>query len=300
MIGRKRISTGECVFQGINYVLFTVITLLCIFPFYYIFVLSISDNKLVSLGQVMLYPKGIHFMNYVNVLKIKGFLRAGGISLARTIIGPFLTVFTSAFMGYSFAKKEFWMRKVWYKFLVITMYFNVGLIPTYLNIRNLGLTDKFWIYIIGFVAPYYIILCKTFIEALPESLEESAKLDGAGYLNTFFCIIFPLSMPITATICVFSAVGHWSSYMDTLLYVRNSRLYTLQYVLYNYLNSAQYLSQIMRESSGSTTGVELSTAITATSVKMTVTMVVTLPVLFVYPFFQRYFVKGIMIGAIKG
>ncbi|HBP37451.1 MAG TPA: ABC transporter permease [Clostridiales bacterium] len=207
----------------------------------------------------------------------------------------------STWMGYSFSKKEFWLRGFWYKVVIVTMYFSAGLIPVFLNFRNLGLVNKFWIYIIGFVAPFYIILCKTFIESLPASLEESARIDGAKYLSIFSHIILPLSKPIIATICVFVAVGHWNSYMDTVLYITKPELYTLQYTLYRYLNAATALARAMSSAAGGgLSGIDLTKIVSATSLKMTIAMIISLPIIFVYPFFQRYFVKGIMIGAIKG
>ncbi|NLD87394.1 MAG: carbohydrate ABC transporter permease [Clostridiales bacterium] len=279
--------------------MFLITALLCIFPFYYMFVMSVSDNYLVSVGQVFLYPKGIHFKNYVEAFKMGGFEDAFWVTLGRTVLGTALTALTSAWMGYSFSKTEFWGRNFWFKFVVVTMYFSAGLIPNYLNYKMLGLLDTFWIYIIGFVSAYNILLAKTFIESLPSSLEESAMLDGAGYLTIFSRIVLPLSMPIIATLCVFTAVGHWSSYMDTVLYVKNPKLQTLQYLLYNYISQSTRLAVIMQQ--GATISEDiLKNVVSATSLRMTVTMIVTIPMLFVYPFFQKYFVKGIMIGAIKG
>ncbi|HBP37459.1 MAG TPA: ABC transporter permease [Clostridiales bacterium] len=296
----KRISPQEKSFQIITGTIYALFALICFVPFYYIFIISISDNHQVSTGHILLYPIGIHITNYINVFKLRGFPDATLISVSRSVLGTVLNVVTSAFLGYAFTKREMWHRAFWYRYLMIIMYFSAGLIPVYLNYRNLHLTNTFWIYIVGFISPFNIILCKTFIESLPLSLEESAKLDGAGYVKVFRHIIFPLSKPIVATIAVFTAVGHWNSYIDTLLYVQNSKLYTLQFVLYNYLQSAQALANIMKESASAYTGTEMTYLVSATSVKMTVTIVVTLPVLFVYPFFQRFFVKGLILGAIKG
>jgi len=296
---KKRMPFGEVCFQVITGFIFLLAALVCIFPFYYMLVMSISDNYLVSIGQIFLIPKGIHFKNYVEAFKMGGFIEAFWVTLGRTVIGTALTAITSAWMGYSFAKPEFWGRKFWFKFLMVTMYFSAGLIPGYLNMKMLGLLDTFLIYIIGFVSAYNTLLAKTFIESLPASLEESAMLDGAGYLTIFFRIILPLSMPIVATLCVFTAVGHWSSYMDTVLYIKDPNLYTLQFVLYNYINQSQKLASLMQDGAVISEDA-LKNVVSAQSLRVTVTMIITLPVLFVYPFFQKYFVKGIMIGAIKG
>jgi putative aldouronate transport system permease protein len=299
MAKRKRAS-GEFIFQTSSYIVFAIFALLCLFPFYYIFTVSVSNNDLVRKGVLLMYPKGMHFSNYYNAFLLRGFGHSTLITLARTVIGTSLTVISSTWMGYSFSKKEFWKRSFWYKFVIITMYFNAGVIPVYLNFRNLRLTNTFWIYIIGFVVPFYIILCKTFIENMPSSLEESAKIDGAKYGSIFFYIILPLSKPIIATVCIFVAVGHWNSYLDTVLYITKPELYTLQYTLYLYLNAATALARAMSTAGAGMTGVDLSKVVSPPSLRMTVAMIVSLPILCVYPFFQRYFVKGIMIGAIKG
>jgi ABC-type glycerol-3-phosphate transport system permease component len=180
------------------------------------------------------------------------------------------------------------------------MYFNAGLIPGYLNIRALHLDNTFLVYVIGVVSAFNLILVKTYIESIPESLEESAEIDGAGYLTVFFRLILPLCQPILATIAVFTAVGQWNSFMDTLLYIRNSRLFTLQFLLWQYLNEATAIANAMRTMATQGGYFDPSGMLTTSSVRMTIAMVVTLPVLFIYPFFQRHFVKGIMMGAIKG
>ena len=296
---KNKWTVNEIIYQICCYVFFALYAFVCIFPFYYIFTVSVSDNDLVRRGILLLYPQGIHFQNYIDAFKLNGFGKAAIVSLSRTVIGTILTTFSCGFLGYAFSKKELWKRSFWYKFLIVTMYFNAGIIPTYMNLYNLKLTDTFFVYIIGFVIAFNIILCKTFIESLPESLEESAKLDGAGYIRVFKDIIFPLSKPIMATIAVFTAVGHWNSYLDTLLYIRNPDLWTLQYILYQYLTSSTALADSIM-SGANTSGYDIKKIVTPTSVKMTVTMIVTLPVLFFYPIFQKYFIKGIMLGAIKG
>ena len=187
---RVKLSTGDKIFNIVNYSVFTLLTIACLFPFYYLFINTISDNELVRLGYIQLYPRGIHFQNYVEVMKIGGILDALLVSVARTVLGTVWTVGGSAMLGYLVTKQEMWLRKVWYRLIVITMYFSAGLIPWYMNLRMLGFLDNFWVYVIpGLVSPYNVILVKTFIEALPPSLEESATLDGAGYMRVFLNVI---------------------------------------------------------------------------------------------------------------
>lgn len=286
-------------FHFINYTVFTIITIICVFPFYYLFINTISNNDLSSRGLVMFYPKDLHWTNYTDVFKIPGLGQAALVSVGRTLIGTILTVVASAFLGYLFTK-QMWGRKFWYRFLVITMYFNAGLIPWYLTMLHLGLTNNFLAYILpAIVQPFFIILVKTFVESTPVALQESAQIDGAGYFKIFTSIIFPLITPILATIAIFSSVSQWNSFTDTLFLITDQRLFTLQFILYRYMNEATSIAQLMKQSTGGM-DLDLANMATPTSIRTTVSMVVVLPILLVYPFFQRFFVKGIMIGAVKG
>lgn len=295
-----RSKLGDRTFNIINYTLFGLFTLMCVFPFYYLFINTISNNDLSSRGLVTFWPKGIHFSNYIEVLKLKGLGQATLVSVSRTVIGTALTVLGSAFLGFLFTKRKMWARRFWYRFVVITMYFNAGIIPWFIIMMNLNLTNNFLAYILPtIVSPFYIILVKTFVESIPEVLQESAEMDGAGLMTLFIKIVFPLITPILATIAIFAAVAQWNSFIDTVFLMTDSKYYTLQFVLYKYLNESTSLAAIIRNSQGSAS-MDLSNMQTATSIRTTVSMIVVLPILFVYPFFQRYFVKGIMIGAVKG
>ena len=286
-------------FHVINYFIFGLFTLMCIIPFYYLFINTISDNDLVRRGLIRMIPRGLHLGNYEQVLKLRGLGQAALISLSRTILGTSISVFSCAFVGYMFTKQAMWGRKFWYRYVIITMYFSAGLIPWYMNMVMLNLTNNFFAYILpAIIAPFNIILVKTYIESIPPSLEESAAIDGAGTILIFRKIIIPLTTPILATIAIFGAVGHWNSFMDTLFLMTDERLFTLQFVLWRYLNEANYLASIMR--SGTAAAVDVSQALTPRTIQMTISMIVVFPILLAYPFLQRYFVKGIMVGAIKG
>ena len=299
--GRKRHALEERgfasrAFDVVNYLVFGIFTLMCVYPFYYIFINTISDNTLTARGLVMFYPIGVHFSNYVQVLKIAGLAQATLISVARTVLGTGLTVFASAFVGYLVTKEKMWHRKFWYRFIIATMYFNAGIIPWYILMMNLHLTNNFLAYIIpGIVSPFNIILVKTYVESIPAALEESAQIDSAGYWTRFTRIVLPLCTPILATVTVFSAVGQWNSFQDTLFLMTDRNLYTLQFLLYRYINESNALATILKNTNGAV-NVNLSLVQTPTSVRMTVTMIVVAPILLVYPFFQRYFVGGIMIA----
>jgi putative aldouronate transport system permease protein len=298
-VTRGKLKAGDVCFNIVNYTLFGVFTLLCIIPFYYLFINTISDNDLVRRGLIRLLPKGFHLGNYEQVFKLRGLLQAAFITISRTLAGTLLTVLASGFVGYLVTKKAMWGRQFWYRFIIVTMYFSAGLIPWYMNMVMLNLLNNFLAYILpGIIAPFSIILVKTYIESVPPSLEESASIDGAGTLTIFFKIMVPLITPILATIAIFGAVGHWNSFIDTLFLMTNEKLFTLQFVLWRYLNEANYLASIMR--SGSTVAVDVSQALTPRTIQMTISMVVIFPILLTYPFLQRFFIKGIMVGAIKG
>ena len=298
---KLRLTKWDIAFNIFNYTLLVLITLACIFPFYYLFINTVSSNELVRLGRIQLLPRQLHLENYVQVFKLSGIAEALLVSVARTGLGTLWTVTGCAFLGYLVTKREMWLRALWYRLIIITMYFSAGLIPWYMNLKSLGFLDNFWVYVIpGLVSPYNVILVKTFIEGLPSSLEESAMLDGAGYIRVFASVIVPLIMPILATLCIFSAVGQWNSFTDTMMLMPGGKFYTLQYLLYKYQHEAQSLAALVRTTQNVGAVANLAIKQTALSVQMTVAMVVVFPILMVYPFFQRYFVKGILIGAVKG
>ena len=298
---RKR-SLEDYVIDTITCIVYLFFTFICVYPFYYIFINTISANNLSERGKVLFWPIGIHFNNYISVLKIPGLFSALKISVARTVIGTIVTVFIAAFLGYMYTKESMWKRKFWYRFVVATMYFNAGIIPWYITMRNLHLTNNFWGYILPLaVSPFYIVLCKTFVESIPGELQDAAEIDGAGTLKIFFQIITPLIKPILATVAIFTAVNQWTAFQDTLLLETDKRLYTLQFTLYQYINQASSLKSLANSNASSAQmAASLAHSQTSTSIRMTVTIVVVAPIILIYPIFQKFFVKGIMIGAVKG
>ncbi|KWX70529.1 carbohydrate ABC transporter permease [Paenibacillus jilunlii] len=299
---KMQVSTTDKLISVAIYIVFSLFAFICVYPFYSIIINTISANDLSAKGEIVFLPKGIHFQNYIDVFKIPGLWNAFVISLGRTVIGTLLTVGASAFLGFMFAQEDMWGKKFWYRFTIITMFFNAGIIPWYLTMRSLHLTNNFLAYILpSIVAPFFIILVKTFVESTPKELQQAASIDGAGTFTIFYKVILPISKPILATVAIFSAVNQWNSFQDTLLLVTDSKLYSLQFILYNYINQASSLSTMVNlQNAGSTAIASLSTKQTTTSIRMTVTIIVVAPILLVYPIFQRFFVKGIIIGAVKG
>ncbi len=292
----------DIAFDVFLYILFGAFTVLCVFPFYYLFINTISNNDAVTSGLVNFYPIGVHFQNYLALRNVADLGSSVIVTIARTIIGTALMVIMSAWAGYLVTKQKMWHKSFMYRFLVITMYFNAGLIPWYMNMLMLGLTNNFLAYIIpSIIAPYNIILVKTYIESIPASLEESAVIDGANTPTVFLKIILPLSIPILATISIFGAVGNWNSFQDSLLLMSSRpEMYTLQHRLYVYLNQSSNLSAMVNGAGGGLSEMAAQNMNNARVIKYTVAMVSIIPILCVYPFMQRFFVKGIMLGAVKG
>lgn len=296
---KKPLKPNDIAFHFCNYLVFLILTIACVYPFYYLIINTISANDLSQNGMINFLPKNIHFGNYKDVLSLSGLSTATLISIARTVLGTACTVLASAYLGFMFTQEKMWHRKFWYRFFVITMYFNAGLIPMFVTMKTLHLTNTFWVYIIpAIVQPFNIILVKTYMDSIPRSLQEAAEIDGAGILTIFAKIILPTAKPILATVAIFAAVAQWNSFQDTLIYVTDQKLYSLQYLLYTYINQAESLAAV--RSQGISAAASLATQQTGTSIRMTVSVIVVLPILFIYPMFQKSFVKGIMIGSVKG
>ena len=299
---RYRPSAGDILFRVLNYALFALFTLICAYPFYYLIINSVSANDVSALGDVRLWPVDFHLSNYTQVFQLPGLPMATVVSIGRTVIGTVLTVLASGFLGFMFTQTRMWGRKFWYRFLIITMYFSAGLIPVFIIMKSLGLTNNFWVYVLPFVVqPFNVILAKTYVESMPKELQEAAEVDGANILQVFFRVYLPNMTPILATIAIFSAVMQWNSFQDTLIYITDQSLYTLQYLLYMFINQASSLAQAAQDAGGNLGQIAgAATTQTPTSIRMTVSVLVVLPIIFIYPLFQRFFVKGIMLGAVKG
>lgn len=300
---KRKYTTGDKVFYICSYLFFTVFTLICFYPFYYLVINSISANDLSANGEIMFIPQKIQLQNYANVFRLPGLAQASIISLGRTLLGTLGTVLGSSFLGFMFTQNRMWKRKFWYRFTMFTMYFSAGIIPWYLTMKNLHLTNNFLAYVLpAIVQPFNIILVKTYVESMPKELQEAAEIDGAHILQIFAKVILPICKPILATITIFAAVGQWNSFQDTLILMTDSKYFSLQFLLYQYINQANSLAMMIKNSGmgGAAVAQALSTQQTPVSVRMTVSVFVVIPIIMVYPIFQKYFVKGIMIGSVKG
>ena len=242
-------------------------------------------------------PEDFSLEFYKSLLQMPNIPNSIVVSVARTVLGTALTVICSSFLGYMVTQSELPMRKWVYRFVVATMYFNAGLIPWYILMVNLGLKNNFLLYILpSAVGAYYVVLSKTYIESIPASVEESAKIDGAGVLTIYARLILPMSMPIIACLIVFCAVNQWNAWSDNFYLVSDPKLSTLQYQLY--MNLANESSNVTNTTSSSS--LLRSKATTELGLRYALSMLTVLPIILVYPFMQKYFVKGIMLGAVKG
>ena len=291
-----RESTSRRVFLVVNNIVFALILFVCLYPLWYVLIQSLSQGDK-GVNAIVL-PIGFTFENYISVMQRPDILHAFILSVIRTVTGTCGTVLCCMLLGYLFSKEDMPYRKFLYRMLIITGYVGGGMIPTYLVFRYYGLLNNFLVYILpSLVSSYYVILIKTFVEQMPPEVEESAMIDGAGPFNIFVRIILPLSLPIAATIAIYSSVHHWNSWFDNQLYtVTNENLTTLQFLLYSYLNKTEAMLEAIERGDVS----DSSILMTPRGLKMTITMVTVIPILCVYPFMQRFLIKGIMIGAVKG
>lgn len=293
---RQTKSLSSKFLRGLNFFLLIVFAFLCVYPLYFIFINSISGADAVVRG-VYILPEDFSLEFYKSLLQMPNIPNSIVVSVARTVLGTALTVICSSFLGYMVTQSELPMRKWVYRFVVATMYFNAGLIPWYILMVNLGLKNNFLLYILpSAVGAYYVVLSKTYIESIPTSVEESAKIDGAGVLTIYARLILPMSMPIIACLIVFCAVNQWNAWSDNFYLVSDPKLSTLQYQLY--MNLANESSNVTNTTSSSS--LLRSKATTELGLRYALSMLTVLPIILVYPFMQKYFVKGIMLGAVKG
>lgn len=289
-------SVGERIFDTCNTVFLGLLALSMLYPFWYLFALSLADPERTALSRVYLWPSHITFRSYKIVLESVYVWYGFRQSILRTVLGTALALFLGYNLAYVLSKRYFPNRTFWTTILVFTMFFSGGLIPEYLLIRDLHLYDKLGSLILpGCISAYNIVIMRNFLMSLPDSLEESAKIDGANDILILYRIILPLSLPILATVALWTAVGHWNAWFDGMIYIQTPEKQVLQVTLRRVVleGSAQLVPLSGEEVSN-------TAQMTPDTIKAATTMVATIPILLVYPFIQKYFVKGIMIGSLKG
>ena len=287
------------VFQTFNAIVMLALAVVTLYPFLNTLAVSFNAGNDTIRGGIYLWPRIWTDQNYKAVFAGGTIYHAFWVSVARTIIATVLSLFLTSMLSYAVSRKEYVFRKPVTILIVMTMYFNAGLIPTYFLIKDLHLLNNFLVYIIpGLISAFNMIVIRTYMQTLPEGLIESAKVDGAGDFRTFFSIILPLCQPVLATVALFVAVGQWNSWFDTFLYASSKQnLSTLQYELMKLLSSASF-TNTNPAVANSSAGAALN-MVTPASIRASITIVASVPILVVYPFLQKYFVHGMQLGSVK-
>lgn len=285
-------SQVEILFDYLLILLAIVLFILSVFPFLYIFNYSFSTSSQIS-HPLLLWPQGFTIRSYNTLFSDSSVVRAFMVSVSRSIIGSVLMLIVNGMAAYALSRPSLPWGKFFRLFFLFTMYFSGGIIPTYILYKNLGLLNSFGVYIFPMIViPFNMFLLKTYIESIPRDLEEAVLVDGGTEIDAYFRILLPICMPVNAAVFLFSCINHWNAYIDTQLYnAMSHNLHTLQYVLYNTL--AAQLSRSLEEARMG------GAVVSSQSLKMAITVVTIVPVMFVYPFLRKYFVSGLMVGSIK-
>ncbi|MBD2869141.1 carbohydrate ABC transporter permease [Paenibacillus arenilitoris] len=288
-------SYGDKVFYAVNYTVLTIIALTCLFPLVHIAALSLSDSSAIMSGLVTIWPKGWSLEAYGALLQGTNILGAFKNSLIITLVGVVLSMLLTTLAAYPLSRKYFYARKSFTLLMVFTMLFGAGMIPTYLVVKSLGLIDTYFaLWLPGLISTYNMLVMKSFFENLPEELQEAARIDGCGEIKILARIILPLSLPMLATLSLFYGVQYWNAFMNVLIYINESDKYNLSVLVQQMVQSQSVMQEL------SDFQPEDIQNITPQSIKSAGVMVMVIPMLLVYPFLQKYFVKGVLIGSIKG
>ncbi|CAH8768611.1 carbohydrate ABC transporter permease [Paenibacillus dendritiformis] len=290
-------SIGDRIFDVVNYVLLTLVMLIVLYPLLFVLSASVSNPETVLRGEMWLIPKQINFDAYAKIFQNKDILLGYGNTILYTLLGTAINLIMTICAAYPLARKDFLGRGLITGMIVFTMFFGGGLIPTYLLIKNLNMLDTLWVMVIpNAVAVWNIIIMRTFFQqTIPGEIQEAAMIDGCSHMQTLLRIVLPLSMPIIAVMVLFYAVGHWNSYFNALIYLSSKDKFPLQLILREILIQSDS-GDMIKLTSESAVKMKMSVE----GLKYAVLVVANLPMLVLYPFLQRYFVKGIMIGALKG
>lgn len=292
---KRKKSIADKAFVILNTIFMIAFVVITLYPVLNTLAISFNDGTDALRGGIYLFPRKWTLKNYITVLQKDNLITGAYITVLRTILGTVLALFTNAILAFIVSRKRFLFKKSLSLFWVITMYVNGGMIPIFLLYKNLGLTNSFMVYIVpGMISAFNMLVIRTYMNGIPDSLEESAQLDGAGYTTIFLKIISPLCKPVYATVALFVAVGQWNSWFDAMLYNRMSQEFTtLQYELMKLLSSVTNQggsAEAMKNAVG---------AVTPASIRAAATILTMLPIICLYPFLQRYFVSGLTIGGVK-
>ncbi len=292
-------SLSEKIIQTIIYCLLIAVCLIILLPCINVLVLSFNEGKDAAKGGIYFWPRIFTLANYKEVFADGSIMKAYKITIARTVIGTAASLLVTSLAAYSLKEVKLPGRKVITMLITFTMLFSGGMIPTYIQYNKLHLLNTFWVYVVpSLVSVTYLLMMRTFFEAVPDSLEESAKLDGCGYFKIYTKIMLPLSKPVIAVVGLYTAVNHWNDWFSGSFYMKSSDLWPVQTVLQQMLSRAMASQQEVTNVSQAIA--HNANTVTSDSLKMAAVIVTTVPILCVYPFVQKYFAQGAMIGAVKG
>jgi putative aldouronate transport system permease protein len=298
---RKTSGYGNAIFMNLIYIFLSFIGFITLYPFWNILVLSLNDAIDSVRGGIYVWPRIFTWFNYQSVLSIESIATAFRNSILRTVLGVGFSLIATSMLAYVLTSREFVFRILIQRIVVVTMYVSGGLIPYYFVIKDLGLRNSFLVYLIPMLLnAFYVIIMRSFMDGLPGSVLESAKIDGANDFVIYLRIVIPMIRPALAAIGLFIAVDQWNSWFDTFIFVSNPNLTTLQYELVQILTQSTAQVSNIEVLRSQMQGGGRAAITTPESIRMAITIVATLPILFVYPFIQRFFVKGIALGAVKG
>lgn len=291
-------SKGQKIFNIINIVVILFFCVITVYPYLNQLAISFNEGNDTTMGGITVFPRAFTLENYKAVFRNQKILSAAVISVLRVILGTLSSLIVTFMAAYALTRRSLKFRKqiTWY--LCIPMYVTAGVIPTYILYRYLGLINNFWVYILPFMFSFYnMVILRSFLQEIPQALEESALIDGANEVQIMFKIMIPLSLPAIATVTLWLAVGQWNDWNSTLMYVTKSKLYPLQYIMMQIIKESEIAQQLAV--TAAMTGKLKTVTTTSESMQATVLMVTTLPIIMVYPFLQKYFIKGVTLGAVK-
>jgi putative aldouronate transport system permease protein len=286
-------TRSEKLFYSFNYIVLTIVGLSCLFPLLHIIALSFSDIQEIASGRVSIYPIGWNTDSFSALMKGTRVVEAFQNSVILTLVGVTLSMIATIVTAYPLSRRIFIARRFFTLAAVFTMLFTGGLIPTYLLVKSLGLINSYWaIWLPGLLSTYNMLVMRTFFENIPEEVEEAARIDGCGEMRLLLQIFLPLSMPVIATLVLFYGVGYWNSFMNVLIYMNQTDKYNLTVLVQQMIQSQSLLQELVSEGE--------PVQVVPESLKAAGILVMVIPMLVVYPFLQKYFVKGVMLGSVKG
>jgi putative aldouronate transport system permease protein len=294
MVSIKR-TKEDIVVDSVNIFLLTIITIITLYPFYYILINSFNNGMDAARGGIFLWPRMPSIANYTAFFNNSKWVNALAVTVMRTVSGSVLAVFFTCLIAYGLAYKKLHFKRLYFALFIFPMYFSGGLITRYILYRQISMLDTFFVYIIPpALNIFFLLIAVSFFRTIPDELVESASLDGAGHLRIFLQIIIPVAMPLIACMFLYIGVDHWNAWLDSAYFVKKDMLRTISYRMMEVINSSTLQDNLISSTYQNMSG------LTSRSLQMAAMMVATVPIMCVYPFLQKYFVKGLMLGAVKG